>query len=60
MDVTYLTSKDKLPVYIGNKYAVSEQISIEKNNMSLVGIIKPQVFATKVEFEQLSYTAQEE
>ena len=57
MDAKYLTSKDKLLMYNRKKYTTSERISIEKNTPSLVGIIKPQVFATKVKFEQISYTA---
>ena len=51
MDATYLISKDKLLTYIKKKYTTSERISIEKNSVSLVGIVKSQVFPTKVEFE---------
>ena len=60
MDTKYLLSKDKLMTYIGKKCTTSERISIEKNAITLVGMVRPQVFAIKAAFELLSYTAQEE
>ena len=60
MDAKYLLSKDELMTYIRKKYNASERISIEKNAITLVGMVRPQVFATIAAFEMLSYTAQEE
>ena len=60
MDAKYLSPKNKLLTYIGKKYTASEGISIKKNIVSLVGLVKPQEFPTKVVFELMSYTAQEE
>ena len=60
MDAKYLLSKDKLMMYIGKKYTASERISVEKNAITLVGMVRPQTFATKAAFELLSYRAQEE
>jgi hypothetical protein len=55
-----LVSKEKFIGYMGRKYGASEKQSLEQGTLTIVGAAKPKEIETKVEFEGMFYSAQEE
>jgi hypothetical protein len=53
MDIKFMTSKEHLLNYIGNKYSSSEEVSIENNQVTLLGHVQPERHKIKSEFKKL-------
>jgi hypothetical protein len=55
-----LVSKEKFTGCMGRKYGASENQSLEQGTLTIVGAAKPKEIETKLEFEGMFYSAQEE
>jgi hypothetical protein len=60
MDAKFVTSKEHILNHIGNKYSSSEEVSLEKNSVTLLGHTEPKKHSDKVEFEKLPFWEQEQ
>jgi hypothetical protein len=55
-----LVSKEKFTGCMGRKYGASENQSLEQGTLTIVGAAKPKEIETKLEFEGMFYSTQEE
>ena len=60
MDNKFLHSKEKVINFIGKKFTASEKISIEMNQLILVGINKPKQYADEADLKKLHFWQQEQ
>ena len=59
MGQKYITSREKILIYIGRKYTASEVISLDTGTLTLANIQKPHEYKTKTSFKQEPFWLQE-
>ena len=60
MDTKFVTSKEHILNYIGKKYSSSEEVSLEKGKVVLLGHTQPTKYNDRAAFEKLPFWEQEQ